>query len=408
MKNNFIGKMIVKSMAREIENDVKVEIKGATSYGVFKVDYKNVVNTRKINENKQKLEKSILSISEMLVNVEIKALLKFISAKNQKALNDYNFKGASLETCEKLAKTEYKVQKIFDISRKNKVEMLQWCENKAKKTKLFQFNFKKYYKKVIKNKIKLENKKRPKALRVKVTELKSKDLILKIKTYKKPVSIEKSMFFSDFSMHRKMLKLKKSSKTIAIIEKIQNGGVVMVEKSSPLQDRERKGYEIIDNEDLQDIKQACSLLLLEFYHQKPLFFYNCKGYISQKYKICNKIAYLLEKQSKANAQKLIFKDFESDEVAQVLDRVAFENYQTPQSSEKYTNKAYLSRKILKTLTKEQIEIYLMKSNGYSFSEIAKAQNVAKSTISTIFYRVQKYLDSNQKIKKMFNYVYSIN
>ena len=104
----------------------------------------------------------------------------------------------------------------------------------------------------------------------------------------------------------------------------------------------------------------------------------------------------------------MFKDFESDEVAQVLDRVAFENYQTPQSSEKYTNKAYLNREILKALTKNQIEIYLMKSNGYSFSEIAKAQNVAKSTISTIFYRVQKYLDNNQKIKKMFNYVYSIN
>lgn len=408
MKNNFIGKMIEKSMVRELENDVKLEIKGVESFGKFTINYKNPSNARKINENKEKLEKSIVSTSEMLVNVEIKALLKFISAKNQKALNDYNFKGASLETCEKLAKTEYKVQKILDISRKNKVEMLQYSENKAKKTKLFQFNFKKYYKKVVKNKIKLENKKRSKLDKIRVTSLKAKDLRLKIKDYKKSVSIEKSMFFSDFSMYRKMLKLKKAVKTIAIIEKIQNGGVVMVEKSSPLQGRERKGYEIIDNEDLQDVKQACSLLLLEFYHQKPLFFYNYKGYISQKYKICNKIAYLLEKQSKANAQKLMFKDFESDEVAQVLDRVAFENYQTPQSSEKYTNKAYLNREILKTLTKNQIEIYLMKSNGYSFQEIAKAQNVAKSTVSTIFYRVQKYLDNNQKIKKMFNYVYGIN
>lgn len=177
-----------------------------------------------------------------------------------------------------------------------------------------------------------------------------------------------------------------------------------------LKTRQKRGYEIIDNIETEDLKATCIVLILEYSQKYNNEIVNHKNFIPYHLynKLTYKIQYLIQKVKSYNNTKIFLND--SSKIEYLIDKKSFEIYQSPIGETLQKAKQIEKRKdnaidyILQTLTKQQFEIYQLKLSGYSFLDIAQKLDKSKSTIKTLYYRVVSYMQKDKKLANIMNSV----
>lgn len=329
MKNNLIEKMLVKSMVRALEEDVKVEIKG----------FQKTNNKKHFKSTKSKklASQQVLEIANIIVQKAFKNEIKFISNKLYKACIDKDF--------DKIKKIESNVNITLDLMKKDKVEIASYKDVKGFKT-------------------------------IEIHKYNNYEI-------KKPVTLK-----GNYKAPKKQYKNQLISK---------------VKQFEYFREKGKKGFEILDNIELEDLKSNACLLLLEYTKKYNNEIINHKGFIPYTIfnKITYKIQYLIQKVKSYNNTKIFLND--SNKIEYLIDKKSFEIYQSPIGETLQKAKQIEKRKdnaidyILQTLTKQQFEIYQLKLQGYSFQDIALKLDKTRGTISKIYYRVLGYMQKDKKL-----------
>lgn len=335
MKNNFISKMVEKSMIRELEEDVKVEIKG----------FQRIENNKHFKSTKTKklTSQKIIDIANVIVQKAFKNEIKFVSSKLYKACIDKDY--------EKIKKIETNVNITLNLMKKDKVEIASY-KAPNNKTIFKKYDYKNQYKGYI---------------------------------FKAPKKLDFIRYFMDKATKSKIYKI-----------------VKMISYKDILKPAKR-GFEILDNIELEDLKSNACLLLLEYAKKYNNEIINNKGFIPYTIfnKITYKIQYLMQKVKSYNNTKIFLND--SNKIEYLIDKKSFEIYQSPIGETLQKAKQIEKRRdnaidyILQTLTKQQFEIYQLKLSGYSFQDIALKLDKTRGTISKIYYRVVSYMQKDAKL-----------